>query len=372
MRSWLFLSATFVSFYPANGFEDLVASYIANSDRIFVSIVSFMDPQLEPTIENMLARAKWPDQLDFAIILQEDLDKRSDFKWETDPRFNLQRVNYLDSRGVGWARHQVISLYENQKYVLQLDSHHRFANDWDELLLEDLGHCLKKSEKPMLSVYVIPFSPDNPNYERDSMPRKLVSERYYDTGKVRFAAAVESDVGDNTPHPSAIVSAHFVFTYGSWLLDIPYDPNIYFDGEEDTLSARSWTNGWDIYYPRRAILWHQYGRMNQKKHWDLHPEWWKIKAASEERVRQILRQEPTDIDFGEFGLGSVRSYEDFQKFSGLYFPLWHLGFRARSGDVTAVEKNPPPQNSNSKRRCLFRSAQGSFVQVSDELWEERR
>jgi hypothetical protein len=46
------------------------------------------------------------------------------------------------------------------------------------------------------------------------------------------------------PQPSAFFSAHFVFVRSAWLRDVPYDPQMYFDGEEDSLALRSWTNGW--------------------------------------------------------------------------------------------------------------------------------
>eukprot|EP00299_Pterocystis_sp_00344_P008461 c321_g1_i1.p1 GENE.c321_g1_i1~~c321_g1_i1.p1 ORF type:complete len:435 (-),score=55.20 c321_g1_i1:22-1326(-) len=345
----------------------LVEKYQNSDERIFVSIAAFLDPELTPTVANLLERAKWPEKLDFGILIQEA--NHTDFKWEGLANFKVKRVHYLESRGVGWARHTGKELYSGQRYLLQLDSHHRFAKDWDFMLLEDLNKCIESgSPKPIISAYAIPYYPQQPNYEQDQHPRKMVSERYYDTGKVRFAATIDPTISSWTrPHPSAVISAHLIFTFGDWLLEVPYDELIYFDGEEDTLSVRSWTHGWDIFYPHRAIVWHAYGRSDQKKHWDIHPDWWKIKAKSEDRVRKILQQHPTTEDFGVYGLGTLRSYEDYQVFSGLYFPRWHIGRRGRTGDVTVEETDPP---GATVQLCSYGFDKGEFVQLKENAWEE--
>ena len=38
------------------------------------------------------------------------------------------------------------------------------------------------------------------------------------------------------------LSAHFIFTDGS-VEEVPYDPDLYFHGEEPSLAARSYTHG---------------------------------------------------------------------------------------------------------------------------------
>ncbi len=131
------------------------------------------------------------------LIFWSQEETPSEFPYEKLPNFSVKRVHYLESKGVGWARHTGVfdkqlpcrtsyhlpppptgaTLYGNQKYLLQLDSHHRFIQDWDEKLLEDLGFCLLHSPKPILTAYVIPYVPPGNNYEKDSVPRRLVSEK---------------------------------------------------------------------------------------------------------------------------------------------------------------------------------------------------
>jgi len=40
----------------------------------------------------------------------------------------------------------------------------------------------------------------------------------------------------------------------------PYDPGLYFHGEELSLAVRDFTHGYDLFHPTRDILWHSYSR----------------------------------------------------------------------------------------------------------------
>ena len=40
--------------------------------------------------------------------------------------------------------------------------------------------------------------------------------------------------------------------------EVPYDPDLYFHGEEVAMSARLWTSGFNIYAPNRLLLFHLY------------------------------------------------------------------------------------------------------------------
>eukprot|EP00298_Acanthocystis_sp_HF-20_P005087 c15361_g1_i1.p1 GENE.c15361_g1_i1~~c15361_g1_i1.p1 ORF type:complete len:427 (+),score=123.84 c15361_g1_i1:2-1282(+) len=350
--------------------KNFLDEFEISDDRIFVSIASFLDSELTRTVADLIDKSTYGKRLDFGILIQEDLDNPQEFRWEGLPNFNVTRISYLESKGVGWARAKARELYGGQKYILQLDSHHRFARGWDFKLLKAFGRCLELgSKKPILSTYLGGFT-GSTTFEIGSLPRKVIAERYYDTGKVRFVADIDYSRKTKDPIPAAIISAHFIFTYGTWFEEIPYDSYIYFDGEEDTLSVRSWTRGWDIYSPPENVIWHLYGREDQKKHWDVHPEWGQIKQFSEARVRQILKQESSATDFGIYGIGNDRSYEDYQEFSGLYFPKWHLGSRAINGDVTVPEINPPPAVTRPK--CKYELVNdGEIVEVGIDIWHER-
>ena len=106
----------------------------------------------------------------------------------------------------------------------------------------------------------------------------------------------------------------------TFLRDVPYDPELYFGGEEITLSVRAFTHGYDLFEPSRVLLWHEYSRSYRRKHWDDHvgddgTAWFERDAASGRRVRRLVDQP----DFGRFGLGTVRTLEDYEAYAGISF-----------------------------------------------------
>ena len=52
----------------------------------------------------------------------------------TRERVQVLSVDTGKSRGVCWARHQAEQFYNGADYVLQIDSHTRFVQNWDELM----------------------------------------------------------------------------------------------------------------------------------------------------------------------------------------------------------------------------------------------
>ncbi len=62
------------------------------------------------------------------------------------------------------------------------------------------------------------------------------------------------------PLRARFVSAHFLFTLGAFVNDVPYDPELYFHGEEIMLAIRAFTHGYDLFHPPEHILWHEYTR----------------------------------------------------------------------------------------------------------------
>ena len=70
------------------------------------------------------------------------------------------------AQGPAWARSQAQRLHRGEAFVLQIDSHCRFAPGWDALLLRMLQAC--PSQKPMLTTY--PPGYHLPNFVRGQCP----------------------------------------------------------------------------------------------------------------------------------------------------------------------------------------------------------
>jgi len=240
-----------------------------SKNTIFIQIASYRDPQLIPTIEDCLAKAKHPENLKFCIAWQHDETENLD-KYKNNPQFKILDIPYKESKGACWARNQIQQHYKNETYTLQLDSHHRFIENWDEELINMIKILQKKGhEKPLLTGYISSFDPDNDPAGRINTPWKMNFDRFIPEGAVFFIpASIDNYKELNSPIPSRFYSAHFCFTLGQFCKEVPHDPNYYFHGEEISIAVRAYTWGYDLFHPHKVIAWHEYTRKGRTKHWD--------------------------------------------------------------------------------------------------------
>ena len=177
-------------------------------------------------------------------------------------------VDYRDSRGACWARHQTQQLYDGEDFTLQLDSHHRFVEGWDAALIAMFRAT--GSQRPILSAYAPSFDPFDAGSFAQA-PWTLAFDRFIPEGAVFFRPRPMDDWATLTrPLPGRFFSAHFAFTLGAFCREVPYDPNYYFHGEEISMTVRAFTHGYDLFQPHRVVLWHEYTRRYRTKHWDDH------------------------------------------------------------------------------------------------------
>jgi len=291
---------------------------------IFVQIASYRDPQLLPTLRDCIAKAQHPDRLRFGICWQRDATESLD-ELARDPRFRVVAVDYRDAQGTCWARHQTQSLYEEEDYTLQIDSHHRFADAWDSALIAMLKAVNRP--KPILTSYAPAFDPARGT--RDDRPYALKFGRFFNEGTVFvYPVGIDNCNELTAPLPARFFSAHFAFTHGVFCREVPYDPNYYFHGEEINMAVRAFTHGYDLFHPHRAILWHEYTRDYRPKHWDDHTAekgaaipWTRRNDQSFRRNRILFGMEDGEIDIGPYGFGTVRSLNDYERYAGLNFRL---------------------------------------------------
>ena len=328
----------------------------AKNEKIFISIASYRDPQLLPTLRDCIANAKNPNNLVFSICWQKD-DKESLEEFADDKRFKIITIPYQDSKGTCWARSKIQDNYTDEKYYFQLDSHHRFVKDWDEKCIGMVKQLQKKGfKKPLLTGYISSFNPDNDPVERVQIPWKMNFDRFIPEGAVFFLPASIDDYKARTePVPSRFVSAHFIFTLGKWVKEVPYDPNYYFHGEEINLAVRSYTWGYDLFHPHMVIAWHEYTRRGRTKHWDDVKDWGELNRLSHLRNRKLFEMdgEKNDIKWGKYGFGKARSLQDYEKYSGLCF-------KKRAVQRWTIDNNYPP---NPNQNMTQEEYDKSFLKI---------
>lgn len=296
-----------------------------SNNKIFIQIASYRDPQLLPTIRECISKSKYPENLVFSISWQhskEDVwDNLDEFK--NDERFKIIDIDYRESKGACWARNVLQQNYTNEKYTLQLDSHHRFIENWDEELINMFeGLVSKGHKKPLLTSYISSFDPDNDPNGRVTIPWKMNFDRFIPEGAVFFLpAGIDNYKELNEPIPARFYSAHFAFTLGDFVKEVPHDPEYYFHGEEISIAVRAYTWGYDLFHPHKIIAWHEYTRKGRTKQWDDDKEWSGRNKNSHLRNRKLFEMddEKKDIDFGIYDFGNVRTLEDYERYAGLSF-----------------------------------------------------
>ena len=93
-----------------------------------------------------IAKAKYPKRLTFGICWQRSAEDEWDNldKYKDNPKFTIMDVPWNESKGLCWARHHIQKMWKGEKYTMQLDSHHRFLQDWDEILIEMMEENVRK------------------------------------------------------------------------------------------------------------------------------------------------------------------------------------------------------------------------------------
>jgi hypothetical protein len=304
---------------------------------IYIQIAAYRDPELLATLVDCIQNAARPEQLRFGIAWQHSPYESWDNLdiYLNDSRFHIIDIDYRDARGPCWVRHQLNEQYDNETYTLQLDSHHRFTQNWDTVLISMLESLrTAECEKPLLSSYLPSFDPKNDPASRLEAPWIMEFDRFAPEGPVHFLPHTIDDWADRqSPLPTRFMSGHFIFADGKFCNEVKYDPTYYFHGEEINLSVRAYMAGYDLFAPHRTVAWHEYTREGKKKHWDDHTNWPELDRQSHTHNRELLGID--DPKSSKLLKKHVRTLKDYEKYAG-------LEFSTRRAHKLTIEKKLPP------------------------------
>ena len=306
-----------------------------SNNLIFVSIAAYRDPQLVPTVQDCILKAGDPHRLRFGICWQH-APEDDPLPYVPDDCFRILDIDWRESKGACWARSEVMKQWRGEDWFLQVDSHCRFAIDWDLKLIASMKQT--ESTKPILSTYASPFTPGGEELLLEG-PLQMAFQGFTDDGIPHMKPiAIPGWQQLTRPRRARFLSAGFLFAHGSMVEELGYDPDLYFLGEEIALTLRAFTSGYDLFHPHQTIVWHDYGRPNALKHWGDHTklnsvsrEWHELDALSKRKVRRLLSGQSVD----SFGLGPVRTLQHYQDYAGLSFAL------RRAQDYTMRSGEPP-------------------------------
>jgi glycosyltransferase involved in cell wall biosynthesis len=298
-------------------------------ETIFISMASYLDPMLFFTLNDAYAKASRPERLAFAVVDQSLEDQRAAIA--ALPFANQVRYVHVhpeDTLGVCWARSTAFSLYDGEDFLLQIDSHMLFEEAWDDKLLAQHAKLRMRSSKPIISTYPYRFD------IVDGVPRPMKNEGRTalvlrphpeknlapDDAVLRFMAR---HLFTDQPVAGCHVSAGFLFAAGAFVEEVPYDPYLYFHGEEQSLAVRSFTRGWDIFHPLLIPVYHLYkseGTAYLTHHWHGESEARRafrsgyLLERAKKRLNRLLMGDGLP---GAYGLGTARTLAQFHELSGI-------------------------------------------------------
>ena len=317
-----------------------------NNSTIFVGIASYRDDELVPTLLDMFDKAAQPERLHIAVCWQDNGDLspfiNQGFVSQSlgehqghllyrltkgNAAFQLLAVEYLKGQGPCWARHTCNTLFRGERYHLQIDSHSRFIPNWDSEMIAMLESLRAQSLRPVLTHYPPPYTPGQDVVKRSQKVSRLIFNQFNAKGILSLKSA---NMDEEKPRPGGYLAAGLIFCDGHFIENVPYDPQLFFVGEEISLAARAYTHGYDLYTPNKPLIWHYYSRCSAPKFWQDHTgdaknkgeveeTWWARDARSVQRIRSLLNIDDEPVELGHYGLGTQRSLQEFQHRIGIDF-----------------------------------------------------
>jgi hypothetical protein len=277
---------------------------------IFVQIPAYLDRELPHTLRDLYRKAAYPEALRTVVFWQRDPGDELPSDVLALPQLTVIQSDAAVSRGPNWARFRLQSELADEPYSLLLDSHHRFARDWDRMIVEmHDGLVARGVRKPIVSSYLPAYIPGVGRRSRQNDPY-IVSPLERENGVLTRLTSHPLYKWENLRQPvrGTYVSLHFLFASSEFVREVPIDPHIYFFGDETALSVRAFTHGWDVYHPHRILGWHAYSRATREPHWNRHADWHRANQRSIDRQRSLY----TGGDDTAELRGSERSVADFE------------------------------------------------------------
>jgi hypothetical protein len=280
------------------------------SPRIFVQIPAYRDSELERTLLDMFDKARYWDLLRVVVFWQKAEGETLSPRVRRLRNVEIIEVPHERSRGCNWARNCLQKLWRGEPYTLLLDSHHRFVTGWDQSTIELYQSLLNKGiRRPILTGYLPSYLPAADPYGRKKTPSKIYALSRQDGMLVRLTSyPIPYWRKLEEPIPADFVCLHFLFADGAFNRDIPFDPNLYFVGDEVSISIRAFTHGYDLFHPHIILGWHCYDRDSRVTHWHDHKNWHVHHKRSMNRLRRLFSNKLS----GRFGIGDCRTVRDFE------------------------------------------------------------
>ncbi len=302
---------------------------------LFVSIASYRDPELEYTISDLLKRLSPESDLNIRIVI---LDQNTEEEYEKNhEKFNtileefkstIKLEHYFliftNAKGPVHARYLIQKYYANETYYMQIDSHTRFLQNWDNVLINMLNILPNKS---IITQYPPNYKNigDEYSYTTDfnhKLRSGLYIKKFGPEGFTRITSDYISSKS-NYPYTSRSWAACFSFSLGDIINDAPYINYEYlFFGEELDITLRLYTKGYNFFSPNITVVNTYFNREYRRTYWK------DVKINNDVLIdsRKNLKLNLFDSNY----LGNIRSLSDYENFSKIDLTKGELKLGSKS------------------------------------------
>jgi len=288
---------------------------VRDDESVFISLAAFREHLLAKTMMSAFDKAKDPNKLFIGAVVQncfgmdgvtcktgiqvvgtypngqpktsvspappdkngiEEFCTHEDYKKYCESgQIRVLYVHDTDALGPQTARYYASKLWGGENYYMQMDSHLEFAPDWEQYYIDEMK-LSSNFPRSILSSYPPGFKEYDGSYKGGTRGERLCGAHFSHNGVESAILRIEqlglTPWEAKVPTQIPYIAAGFFFAHGWFLRDVPFDPYApwCFMGEEIALSMRAWTNGWNIYAPRKNVIAHQYrpGRLGLPKFWE--------------------------------------------------------------------------------------------------------
>lgn len=295
-------------------------------DKIFISLAAYRDPDLINTVKSFYYSAEHKDRLFFSLVSHEDENIKFDFSFIPKEQISYNKIDYRLAEGACSGRHLANSLLsEKYKYFLHTDSHSRASINWDTTLIKYYEKCSSKwGSDYIFTKYPHGFTIE---WDEDGNGKDLINHNNNSLNKVvpewddveclyllRWKDIEDLEYGDKVYG----FCANFAFGSSRAFLKAPYDPYLYFLGEEITLGIRLTLLDVNLVAPAINVIWTNYDRDNGRRnfHWSDNNIWAIRDMSARHRVNDLFHGK----DLGVYGIQDhLDKYKVLQKEMGLDF-----------------------------------------------------
>lgn len=306
--------------------------------KIFCQLVSYKDSNIIENLKYLIDTSSNPERLVVSLVWQtesSDIQEFTNKGFEYLNSTNINTffvfilkyknaickvidVNYIKSAGYGWSRNLAQKLYKNEEFTLIIDSKTQLVKNWDKKIIKIWNKL--NIPNAIITTYL----------NSDKNNKAKTKQSFSHITKDGIISFKEEKVfnNKNSPFETEFLSKHFLFSTGNFSKEVKFDPKLFEDVIEITLSIRAYTCGYTFYNPNQFLGWFDYckdsnykeDRINLLKNQIIHKDWNEREKDSINKYKRLLGIDQSKRQRVKyFGLGTKRSFDDYEKFSNISF-----------------------------------------------------